>query len=368
MGISIDKPSRQGFIFVSIMLMLVSLFVSRFVLSVGLILFLFLTCFHKNFREQLRSFAHNRFLLGMTFLFIVPFVSWFWTDDKEMWLRFVRIKLPLLLFPLAFAGNWQLSQRQWRWIGYAFVLIVFAGCCWSLWQYFQDIKIIHDQYLKAKLIPTPLENDHVRYSLLVALAVVCLTLLMKQYASKVKRAAFAILLLFFTIYLHVLSARTGLFCFYIFILLCTAYFLIKLRKTSWVIGLGALIVALPIVAWFLFPTFQNRILYNRYDLSNAKENKYVPGSNDGKRILSLKAGWNVLHECPFGVGGDIVKKTYEWYDRNVPEMTEEEKLYPSSEPLMYAGFAGWIGISIYLVATLLPFFERVQKNYFFGAV
>ncbi|MGZ3923634.1 MAG: O-antigen ligase family protein [Flavisolibacter sp.] len=365
MGISIDKASRKEFLFFSIILMLLSLFTSRFLLSVSFILFLFLTCFHKQFWEQLVSFVTSPFLLGMSLLFFIPLASWFWTEDKSMWLRFVRIKLPLLLFPLAFAGKWRLSMKQWRWIAYIFLFLVFTGCCWSLAQYFQDVHSVHEQYLKAKLIPTPFENDHVRYSLVVAIAIVCLVLLMKEYSFKTMRLPGAALFIFFIVYLHILSARTGLIAFYIFVLLGIAYLTPRLKNLNWVIGLSILVVALPIAAWFLLPSFQNRIRYNWYDLSNAKENKYVSGSNDGRRILSLKAGWAVLQEHPFGVGGDVVDKTYEWYDKNVPAMSQEEKLFPSSEPLMYAGFAGWVGLLLFSIAMLMPLFERVPKDYFF---
>jgi hypothetical protein len=122
---------------------------------------------------------------------------------------------------------------------------------------------------------------------------------------------------------------------------------------------------MPIAAWFLFPTFQNRIKYNLYDISNVSQNKYVPGGNDGNRILSLKAGWNVLREHPFGVGGDVVNKTFQWYDINVPQMRENEKLFPASELLMYTGFAGWIGLILFITIMLTPFFEKTRKNYFF---
>ena len=175
MGIGIDKFSKQRFIFFSIVLMLVSLFTSRFLLSVGSILFLFFTCFHKHIIQQLISFFKNPFLLGISLLFFIPFVSFLWSEDKNMWMRFARIKLPLFLFPVAFAGKWQLSIKQWKYIAVAFIIVVFAGCCWSLWQYVQNMHTIHEQYLKAKLIPTPLENDHVRYSLVVAIAVICIT-------------------------------------------------------------------------------------------------------------------------------------------------------------------------------------------------
>ena len=368
MGISIARLSKQQLIFFSIVLMLVSLFSSRFLLSLGFILFLFLTCFHKNILNQFTCFIRKPFLLGMSFLFLIPFLTWFWTEDKNMWMRFVRIKLPLLLFPIAFAGNWQLSSRQWKLIAYVFLFLVIAGCCWSLWQYFQNIHSIHEQYLRAKLIPTPLENDHVRYSLIVTIAIICLAVLMQAYILPKKRFIPVVLLVLLIVYLHILSARTGLISLYIFLVLALFYMVFKHNKTRLFIVLPILILAMPVAAWFLFPTFQNRIRYNLYDLSNIRENKYTPGANDGNRVLSLKAGWNVLDQHPFGVGADVVKKTYDWYDINVPQMPPGEKLFPSSEPLMYAGFAGWIGLVLFFITMVLPFFEPVEKNYFFWVV
>jgi O-antigen ligase len=224
--------------------------------------------------------------------------------------------------------------------------------------------VIHEQYLKAKIFSTPFENDHVRFSLIVCIAVICSVLLMIQYVPKSKWLLFVAVCISLIVYLHLLSARTGLISLYIFLLMTIFYLLFKLRKTKWVVGLLFLIIAMPVSAWLLFPTFQNRIRYNVYDLSNAKQNKYVPGGNDGNRILSLKAGWNVLWEHPLGVGADVVDKTYEWYDKNIPKMGKADKLYPASEPLMYAGFAGWVGFISFFVIMLLPLFQKVKSNYF----
>jgi len=368
MSIRRVKLSGQQLIFFSMLLMLAALFTSRFLLSVSFILFLFLTCFHRNIVQQLISFLRNPFLLGMSFLFWVPFISWFWTNDKEMWLHIIRIKLPLLFFPIAFAGDWQLSSKQWRWIACGFIIFVFAGCCWSLWQYLQNPHYIHQQYLKAKIFSTPLENDHVRFSLMVCIAAVCSVLMAKQHVSKSKWIFLALPGVLFIVYLHILSARTGLISLYIFFVLVIFHLLLNSKKIKWFPGLLVIIIAMPVAAWFLFPTFQNRIRYNVYDLSNARENKYVQGSNDGNRIISIKAGWNVLQEHPFGVGCDVVNKTYEWYDKNIPQMIATDKLFPSSEPLMYAGFAGWTGLILFFAAMLLSFFQRPKRNYFFWFV
>jgi len=254
MGISIDQLSKQRFIFFSIVLMLVSLFTSRFLLSVSFILFLLLTCFHKNIIQQLIFFFQNPFLLGIGFLFFIPFVSFLWSEDRNMWMHFARIKLPLFLFPVAFAGKWQLSLKQWKYVAVVFIFIVFAGCCWSLWQYEQNMHTIHEQYLKAKLIPTPLENDHVRYSLVVVIAVICLVLLLQKYRLETKWFMLLFAAVFFIVYLHILSARTGLISLYFFLTGYFFYLSLKLRRTKWLIVFFMVVIAMPVAAWLIFPT------------------------------------------------------------------------------------------------------------------
>lgn len=368
MGISIDKQVKQQLIFFTMLLMLVALFSSRALLSIGLILFLAATSLHKNFLQQFIVFAKNPFLIGMSLLFFIPFISWFWSDDKQMWARFARIKLPLFLFPLAFAGNWQLSSKQWKWIAYTFLILLFAGCCWSLWHYAIAADAVHKSYLKAKIFDTPLDNDHVRFSLIVCIGVICSVLLLKRTVLKTEKLILGFLAIFFAVYLHILSARTGLISLYIFLLAGLFYLLFIYRKPGMALLLVVAVIAMPVTAWLLFPTFQNRISYVLYDFAFIKESKYLPGANDGNRVLSLKAGWNVLQENPLGVGADVVAKTNEWYEKNIPQMLGTDKIFPSSEVLMYAGFAGWIGLMLFVTVMLLPLFENIQKEKLFWIV
>jgi hypothetical protein len=118
MGIRIDSTGRPRSIFGAILLMLAGLFLSRAVLSVSLMLFVVLTLLHKNMSAQLRNVFKTPLLAGMALLFLLPFASGLWSADKEEWLDLVRIKLPLLFLPLAFAGNWQLRRNQWPFIAF----------------------------------------------------------------------------------------------------------------------------------------------------------------------------------------------------------------------------------------------------------
>lgn len=348
--------------------MLIALFTSRALLTIGFIVFISLTCFHRGFFAQFMRFVQNYFLLGMSLLFFIPFLTWFWTEDKQMWARFARIKLPLFLFPMAFAGNWQLSDKQWKWVAYTFLALLFAGSVWSLGHYALDAEAINKDYLKAKVLATPLDNDHVRFSLMVCIGVICSVLLIKNSILKNAKIILGSLAIFFVIYLHILSARTGLIALYIFLLIGFFYLSFFIKRRRWTVLLITVIVLLPLAAWYLFPTFQNRIRYVIYDFSFIRDENYLPGTSDGNRMISYKAGWNVLKENPFGVGGDVFYETNQWYDSNVSQMSDADKIFPSSEFLMYASFAGWPGLLLFIIIMLLPFSEKVKQDQFFWFV
>jgi O-antigen ligase len=364
MGIRTDKALRQPLIFFSIVLMLVALFTSRVLLSVGTISFLLLTCLHTDIIKQFSTFLKAPLLIGMSLLFFLPAVSGLWSEDQVQWLRWVRIKLPLFLLPLAFAGNWQLSKRQWTIISYAFIILVFLGCCWSLGQYLSRYQDINESYLRAKSIPTLLENDHIRFSLLVCIAIITAVFLLRKTGSRIGRFCLSALSIFLAIYLHVLFARTGLIAFYLFLFSGLFYLILSRHKKMAVVLIFACCL-MPLVAFLLLPTFQNRVRYMIYDFSHIRANKYLPGSNDGTRLISLKAGWHVLKENPLGVGaGDVVNESFTWYEVNMPQMPEKDKIYPASEWLLYGGVAGWPGVVLFSGIMFLPLFVYSKDRFF----
>jgi hypothetical protein len=365
MGIILQNEWRNRAIFVTIIIMLISLFVSRAFLSVSTVFFFAFTIIHKNFLSQFIFFSRAPLLIGMSFLFLVPFVSGLWSSNWHTWLDISIIKLPFLLFPLAFAGNWQLREKQWRLIAWCFLLFVFIGCGWSLWQYFQDTETINESYLRAKTLPTPLGGDHVRFSWLVSIAVIWATFLL--YTTKDTRAILLLSLLMFllVIYLHVLSARTGLLAVYFFFLCFTVHVAVQ-RKRYFIFFLAGIIL-IGLTSWWLFPTLQNRIKYVGYDFSLLKSNNNIPGTSDANRLISLKAGWQILQQNPFGIGaGDIRDETNKWYGINVPyKMTESDRLFPSSEWIVYGDMAGWPAVVLFTVIIILPLFIKQIRHRFF---
>lgn len=343
--------------------MLLGLFLSRALLSISMLVFFIATLVHRNFLPQVKICLNNKLCVAVLLLFFVPAISGLWSSDKQEWANIIRIKAPLLLFPFAFAGNWQLSQQQWKGLFYFFILLTLGGCFWSLGSYLQDAEVINESYLRAKAIPTPFENDHVRFSWAVAVSAAALVWVALKTKAQRTRVTWLLAAFFFTVYLHVLSARTGLFCFYFFLLFFMVHLLFSRTQVKMVLMILATLVLFPVAAWFTLRTFQNRVRYIVYEASFIMSDTYLPGGNDGNRMQSLKAGWSMLAQHPFGVGaGDVRATANEWYSGHVPGVFESDKLLPSSEWLVYGAAAGWPGLILFTGGMLLPFALQVKGH------
>ena len=99
------QKARSSIIFYTILLMMVSLFLSRAALSITMLAFILASFISNDWRKTLHNFLRTPLLWGITLLLLIPFISFAWSSNTEAWLGSMRIKLPLLLLPLAFAAE-----------------------------------------------------------------------------------------------------------------------------------------------------------------------------------------------------------------------------------------------------------------------
>ena len=359
-----EIKTRTNWIYWSMVLMLLTLFLSRAALSVSIIFFCLITILSKDFKHQLLLFLKSPLLLSISLLFFIPLISVLWSDDYQQWLAIIQLKLPFLFLPIAFAGNWKLTKLQWKNIFTVFIIVVLVGSTWSTLNYIFNPEHYNESYLKAKLILTPLENDHVRFSWIVVVAVMLCFLFYEREGTRIKRVLLIVLSLFLIFYLHLLAARLGLLCLYLFLFVFTIRKMVYSRNKWWLFLMGSIIL-LPLIAWFSFPTLQNRIKYSLYDINEVRSGNYYPGSNDGTRILSMKAGWYIMNNKPIGAGaGDLKAEVNKWFSNNAPAVPIKDRFYPSNEWLIYGAYAGWVGLFLFTLIMVIPFLI-IPANYKF---
>jgi O-antigen ligase len=357
---------RSTVIFILLIMMMAALFFSRAGLSVCMVAFVAVSFAHTDFKKHIRCFFSSPLLWGMSLLFLLPLLSGLWSGDKKEWATIIQIKIPLLFMPLAFAGPFQFSKKQGEWLRYIFIGLVTTGTLWSMFYYLPDAAAINESYLRAKSIVTPLENDHVRFSWLVSVSILLAGWLCvdKRTGNKWLSVLAGIIATWLVVFLHLLVVRTGLFSFYIMVAGTAIWLLSRKIKTQYGIALIILLLSLPLVAYKVMPTFQNRVKYFLYDKGYFEKANYLPGSTDAVRVISLKAGWNVIKQEPVtGAGfGDVLTKTKKWYQGNYPGMIDRDKIYPSSEWLMYGAGCGWPGFILFSFCMLIPFCIKTKNK------
>jgi O-antigen ligase len=361
---------KKKLIIISMIAMILGLLFSRALLSSGLIIFLLLTTFNLQFPEQTRIFFRSPVLWSISLLFIFPYIIGLWNEDRVQWMQVLQIKLPLILLPFGFAGISNFDSKDWRRIAWLIILTSLVASGWSLFQYFRDFETIHAAYLRSAVIDTPMDNDHVRFSLFITIAILtALRLLIAEREGLTKNQIIIIWVsvIFLVIYLHILAARTGLICFYFSAMVLSIWRLGR-KKDKWQVGLFiTFLVILPVAAYFILPTFKNRVSYLRYDLRFVQKDAYQKGSNDGNRFRSIRAGIAVFQSRPLtGVGfGGLRSATDNWYNQHYPGMAESDKILPCSDLIVQGAAGGIPGILVFCIAIFIPMFiPGLRKNIF----
>lgn len=310
-------------------------------------------------KEGLREIRASRWLQGLMLLFIIPFVSFFWSEDKIKWWEVMQVKLPLLLMPFCVPIFRKLNDGTRKQILWVLCLMVLMTICYSYAHYFLNHGVNED-YLKAKVLRVVMGDDHVRYASL--LVVVYAWLLYELLAGGIimRKLAWAFLI-FLAIFFHVLAARTGLIGFYLVNIV--AVFTIIPKKYR--LPSATVLLALPLIAWMILPSFQNRIRFLHWDFQNYSRGSYVEGLSDAPRMLSIQAGSALVKSHPLaGTGaGDLLYETHQWYEKNASFLKDYERLLPGSEILIYACVGGLIaGLLAFAVFCMPLAMPVIRKN------
>jgi len=320
----------------------------------------------KNIRAQLRD-KKSWWWISMPFLLV--FFSVPYSEDWTYILERLRIKLPFLILPFAFAVMPSLTKRELRIIGTFFILACTIAAIGVLSNYIQNFESINYNISRGKAIPTP--SNHIRFSLSMACAIFCggaMTVEKSIFGIKGERYIFGILTVFLFLFLHILSVRSGLLAFYVALGIFLIQFIYRSRR--WKIGLAGIIamIAIPYFAVIYVPSFKNKYYYMKHDVYNYFEGNGKDYS-DSERLISLNAASEIIAEHPIiGVGaGDLKKEMYQVYANKSAEGAAEKM--PHSQFVTVAAGTGFVGLFLFLISFFVPlFYQKNYQNYLFTAL
>jgi hypothetical protein len=261
--------------------------------------------------------------------------------------------MPLFSLPLR-----DIARPSRRWLAFFLGGTLAAAMFISAWHYLQAPQETAEAYLRAKVLPVAMGNDHVRFGWLLSITFAWGLHLYPRASND--RRWLLVFLVFVFVFQHLLASKTGLLGTY----LVLAVWAIRYRHQPRLRIVAALASITPLVAWWLLPTFRNRLRFVWWDFQHYSRGALTEGLSDTPRILSFRAGAEIWREHPWlGTGfGDLRNELTAWYTRHVPTLQSYEQLLPSNEFLLYAAAAGWPAGLLALAAAILPLRIRLIRR------
>ncbi len=355
-----DTLRRQIAVLASLVLV-ISLVYSRAGLSIAQISFAALAVFQPQFFTKFKtSFLTNRSFIATTVIFFISLISGLYGTINAYLLERLRMILPFLMLPFAFACLPQFTRRQFHLILYTFVFVLFVACIQVGIHYYLNFEAININVGRGQPIPTPI--NHIRFSLLLAFSILVSGYL---FFNKVhlqydwERFLMLGIGLFQFIFIHVLSVRSGLLVLYLTILVGAGLYVLQTRR-YWILAVAVgLMTILPYTAYELLPSFRQKINYALWDYKMFQQGD-IKDYSDSERLVSLKAGFDLGNQSPIiGIGmGNVQQAINDYYQKNYPNLKAK---MPHNQLLYYYVASGLIGVIVFVIAFLYPIFY--QGNY-----
>ncbi|MBC7486279.1 MAG: hypothetical protein H7282_05975, partial [Cytophagaceae bacterium] len=260
---------KNKWILVCALALIMGLYLSSAMMSIGMIataLLLFTPGAISQIGSNLKSQPLYILLFG---IFAFYLVSGLYSDNLHYWGERVQIKLPYLLLPLSFAAV-SLTKKTLYIILYVLFITVLIGAIWCLINFMLNYDAIVESYLHAKIMPTPFDVGHIRFSLMSTFSAFIGWVLYKdQFVFKAQWERYILLggALFLVIFLHILSVRSGLLAFYV---AAGVYLILEAWKNKNFKQLIISVLFLAVIScamYFLSPTLRNKASYMNQDVS-----------------------------------------------------------------------------------------------------
>ena len=336
-------------------LLLTGLFFSRFALSAGMAVLVGSAVVHCC-KRGIRQFELEKPLLVYTSVFLMYLVTGFYSEDKQFFTERIRVCLPFLLLPFAFSLQMLDKEKKWSlWLFY-YLLLASVTTIWSTISYFLVYDSIGLFTENGTLLPTPI--NHVRYSLMVAFAILVGIHLLFNFGFKHRSGKFFILLLvaFLILYLHFLAVRSGIVGFYLSMVFIGLREIIARKKIRHSI-VAVSILAISLTSFGLIPSFQKKFQVTCQSVSSMLQKREIENTSDNGRVKSVEAGINVgISNLWTGVGmGDVKNEVVKYYREDSSDWASRE-LLPHNQFVFVFAAAGLPGLIWFTFAVLYPIF------------
>jgi len=202
------KTIHEQVYFYTLILIAISLPFSVYTTSMFMILLAINWVVEGRYAEKWKAAAGNRALQVFLLLFAMHIVGLLWSEDLSYGIRDIKIKLPLLSFPIIIATSIPLLRQQLHRILLYFTLAVFVATMASLFKLLGFLPGEVQNFRDLSLF-----MSHIRFSLMIVMALlICVYVIfvLQNSISRIERMFYIAALLWFPGSLILIKSLSGL--------------------------------------------------------------------------------------------------------------------------------------------------------------
>jgi O-antigen ligase len=323
---------------------------------------------------QFKPKDFSKFEAILSSLFVLFFagsaLSFLYSENSDEASRKLILKLPILCFPFVFNALNKTESKYHTSLVLIGLYAMYLPAIISVYNYLSNKTLFDQLILESK--PLPIEFGygiyHIQFSIILAISVVLGVYLLLQRRtlnlSKINKTLISIIGISNFVFLHILSARTGLLALYIglLIILLPVLFKLPLRNKMVAIGMG---IALPLIMFSMSSSLRNRVSNTIADFEVAWNGKDANDYSFAMRVQAWKNAIQVIKKNPLlGVGiGDADKELQNNFAQMNSSITPANRKNPHFQFLETAAQSGLISASLFLLIVLFAIFGQSNKNY-----
>lgn len=289
------------------------------------------------------------YLIHLTSGFLISEANW------GEYKRDIVLQLPFLILPFGFWLLPALPAATLRTLWLSLVGTTVVAALLSTANYILHFEQINELYLHSKVMPT--EPDHIRFSLIITLAIAAAgALLAHRSVTGLGKKLVVGAMLFLALYLHILAVRSGLLTFYFLGGVGCLWLIARRRQYYQALQLAVGLLLLPAFSYVCFPTFRNKSVNTREDVGRVEHTASANNYSLVGRVYSYKVALKVIEDnLWFGVGkADINAEMAVHYRRDYPTIQPEAYIQPHNQYLYSTVAFGVVGLLLFVVGFYYP--------------
>jgi len=258
---------------------------------------------YQNITEKLSAFVNNKPALILSSIYLMHIIGLFYTTDMDYALKDLRIKLPLLLFPIVFSTMEKTGYKRFKILMLFYIAATLAGTLISVSLMFNG-NFVDIRETSPFISP-------IRFGLNICFSLFTLAyfIMFDKGFKTWHKIIYSVVLIWFIVFLILLESLTGLWIVMIGFILYLVILLFKTQSISVKLSFIILAIGIPVSIFFYVQQViinaktPPEIVFDELDAQTELGNPYIHdtvvlGIEDGRYIglyickNELKQAWN----------------------------------------------------------------------------